>query len=185
MFPIGYTPWNKGKKGYTNGGSFKKGQKVSLETRAKMSASKKGRIPHPVTEEMKQKIRLAKLGKKHTLETRRKMSVAHPKGELAPNWISDRSKLKRYGDVAKDRRSYAYNEWRKRVFIRDNFKCCMENSTCEGKITAHHIYSFTFYPSLRYKLNNGITLCLAHHPRKRAEEKRLAPLFTELVSVSK
>ena len=33
--------------------------------------------------------------------------------------------------------------------------------------------------------NNGITLCFAHHPRKRAEEKRLSPYFMELVSVSK
>ncbi len=48
----------------------------------------------------------------------------------------------------------------------------------------HHILGFTAYPELRYEINNGITLCQAHHPLKRAEEKRLAPVFQELVSVS-
>ena len=28
---------------------------------------------------------------------------------------------------------------------------------------------------------NGITLCQAHHPRKRAEEKRLVPVLQRLV----
>ena len=34
-------------------------------------------------------------------------------------------------------------------------------------------------------INNGITLCHAHHPRVRAEEKRLISKFQKLVSVSK
>ena len=42
-----------------------------------------------------------------------------------------------------------------------------------------------YIPKLRYEINNGITLYHAHHLRKRAEEKRLAPIFQELVSVSK
>jgi len=124
-------------------------------------------------------------GTKHSIETRKKMSTAHPKGELSPYWIKDRSKLKRFNDAAKDRRSYAYSDWRKQVYKRDGFKCRINNENCCGKIQAHHILSFTSYPELRYSLNNGITLCLAHHPRKRAEEKRLIPFFTELVSVSK
>ena len=53
---------------------------------------------------------------------------------------------------------------------------------CKGKIEAHHILSFTKYPELRYQVNNGITLCQAHHPRKRAEEARLAPVFQGLIS---
>ena len=49
----------------------------------------------------------------------------------------------------------------------------------------YRILSWRDYPELRFNINNGITLCHAHHPRKRAEEKRLIPIFKELVSVSK
>lgn len=83
-----------------------------------------------------------------------------------------------------ERNDPAYKEWRKEVWLRDNFKCKIENPDCQGKIEAHHILPWRDYPELRYKTNNGITLCHAHHPRKRAEEKRLEPLFMELVSVS-
>lgn len=124
-------------------------------------------------------------GTKQSIETRQKMSAAHLKGELSPYWIKDRTKLKRFNNDAKDRRSYAYSDWRKNVFKRDNFKCRISDESCGVKIQAHHILSYSEYPELRYSLNNGITLCHAHHPRKRAEEKRLIPLFMELVSVSK
>ena len=46
------------------------------------------------------------------------------------------------------------------------------------------VLSWLKYLELRYNINNGITLCQAHHPKKRAEEKRLIPFFQELVSVS-
>ncbi len=125
------------------------------------------------------------LGKKHSIETRKKMSLAHPKGELSPYWIKDRTQLKRFNDTAKDRRSYAYIDWRKSVWVRDSYKCRIGNKDCNGRIEVHHILSYTEYPELRYEITNGITLCHAHHPRKRAEEKRLEPYFKELVSVSK
>ena len=106
-------------------------------------------------------------------------------GEKSPHWIIDRNELQRYNDDAKDRRSYTYSDWRKRVWIRDNFKCRIANTDCDGRIEAHHILGWTEYVELRYEINNGITLCHAHHPIKRAEEKRLIPVFRELVSVSK
>lgn len=71
------------------------------------------------------------------------------------------------------------------VYSRDGFKCRIDNESCGGRIEAHHILGWKDYPDLRYESKNGITLCHAHHPRKRAEEKRLAPVFQELVSVSK
>lgn len=75
-----------------------------------------------------------------------------------------------------------YKEWRMKVFTRDSFKCKICNT--KEKLQAHHILRWADYPELRYDINNGITLCVAHHPRKKAEEKRLAPTFVELVSVS-
>jgi hypothetical protein len=108
--------------------------------------------------------------------------VSHS-GKNSPVWIKDRSKLKRNGDAALDRRSSAYGEWRKRVWLRDIFKCKMANPNCLGRIEAHHILGYTKYPELRYEVNNGITLCHFHHPRKRNDEMRLSPYFQELVGV--
>ena len=145
------------------------------------------------------------LGKKHSEETKRKMSNSHKnlnsptgfkkgcvsycklhpevmrRGEASPHWIKDRSKLKRYNDENKDRRSSIYNAWRKSVWLRDNFKCKMSNPDCKGRLEAHHILGWKDYPELRYDINNGITLCHFHHPMKKKDEKRLSPYFMELV----
>ncbi len=102
-------------------------------------------------------------------------------GEKNPKWIKDRTKLK---DDYKDRGGQLHREWSNQVKKRDNWKCKINNEDCIGKVTAHHILGWKLYPKLRYEVNNGITLCLAHHPKKRAEEKRLIPFFNGLVSVS-
>ena len=115
--------------------------------------------------------------RKHAFELKR--------AEDHPFWVKDRSKLKRSGESQLARRSSDYMIWRKRVWERDSHTCKINNSDCGGKLEAHHILGFTEHPTLRYETNNGITLCHAHHPRKRSEEKRLSPYFMELVSVSK
>ncbi len=114
-------------------------------------------------------------GKSHTEETKLKMRNRKPW-----NYIGDRTQLAK----KQERNDSSYKEWRKQVWLRDNFKCKIANPDCCGRIEAHHILSWSEYPELRYQNNNGITLCHAHHPRKRAEEKRLVPTFQELVSVS-
>ncbi len=122
----------------------------------------------------------------HSIATRLKMSKTRKgrfTGESSPYWIKDRTQIK----SNKDRHwgSSEYTTWRTSVFERDGFRCRIGNVECESFVQAHHILSWKEYPELRYQTNNGITLCLAHHPRKRAEEKRLAPEFQKLVSVSK
>lgn len=101
-------------------------------------------------------------------------------GSKNHKWIEDRSKLANQDE----RNCYQYVEWRKEVWTRDNYRCKINNKDCKGKIEVHHILSWRDYPELHYEINNGITLCHAHHPRVRAEEKRLSPYFKDLVSVS-
>lgn len=122
----------------------------------------------------------AMLGRKHSPETRRKMSGRVR--EKGPRWIADRTKLKTARVHMYDSR---YKYWMKGIKNRDGWRCKISNGSCSGRLEAHHILCWAEYPKHRYQLSNGITLCHAHHPRKRAEEKRLAPLFAELVSVSK
>jgi len=103
------------------------------------------------------------------------------KGKKSNKYIEDRTQLKRFNDIVKDRRSSAYGSWRHQVKIRDNFRCKIENLDCKGRLEVHHILGYTEHPKLRYEVNNGITLCQFHHPRIRSEEKRLSPYFQEIV----
>ncbi len=137
------------------------------------------------------KFRLAKLGRHRSEETRKKISEAnkrlgrHPpfvQGENHPMWIKDRNKLQVREKKHLDTK---YRYWMMEVKKRDNWKCKINNNDCNGRLESHHILDWINYPELRYEINNGITLCHAHHPRGRANEKRLAPIFQELVSVSK
>jgi ribosomal protein L37E len=75
-----------------------------------------------------------------------------------------------------------YMAWRKEVKDRDGWKCRMNNEDCKGRLEAHHILRWSTHPELRYEVNNGITLCAFHHPRKINDEQKLAPVFMELVT---
>ncbi len=102
-------------------------------------------------------------------------------GEKSPRWIADRSKLRKYSDDNLDRRSYAYSYWRRVVYKRDGFCCKINNSDCSGRIEAHHILSWKDYPELRFDVNNGITVCKYHHPKKREEEIKSISFFKNLL----
>lgn len=101
-------------------------------------------------------------------------------GENHPNWIKDRSTIK--GRDSRPFHSSEYTYWAKSVKIRDNFKCKIANGDCNGRLEIHHILAWRDHPKLRYEVNNGITLCHHHHPRKRTEEARLSPFFQSLVN---
>lgn len=133
-------------------------------------------------------------GKKASKLVRHKMSIAKigrkmpwnkvkPSGKFASRWIKDRTKIK--GRHTRSFHDPCYRQWRRDVFVRDKSQCRLEDSLCKGRLEVHHIRSWHTHSQLRYKINNGITLCHAHHPRIRAEEKRLRNYLTTLVSVSK
>jgi hypothetical protein len=61
------------------------------------------------------------------------------------------------------RNSAAFREWRNAIFNRDDYTCqqCGARSKAGQPITIypHHIKSFTYYPELRFDINNGLTVC--------------------------
>lgn len=67
------------------------------------------------------------------------------------------------------RTSLEYDQWRKRVFKRDDYTChlCKRKG---GKLTAHHIKPFSTHPDLHFVLGNGITLCWPCHTTIRGKE---------------
>lgn len=159
-----------------------KGSKHTIEARAKISKNNacywSGK---KVSEETKKKIGDANRGRIISKETRIKLSLVH-KGERAYNYIKDRTKLKIDREKAYDTR---YKYWMLEVKKRDGWKCKISNGDCKGHLEAHHILNWKDHPELRYEVNNGITLCQAHHPRKRVEEAKLSPFFQKLVAEMK
>ena len=53
--------------------------------------------------------------------------------------------------------------WTERVKERDGNKCRMQDDKCKGPLHAHHIIPKHLDPSKKYEVENGITLCEAHH----------------------
>lgn len=155
-FKKGNIPWNKNLKGIhlSPKSEFKRG----------MIAPMKGR---KFSEGHKRKLSKIKLARYKDIENH-------------PRWIKDRTQVKQYWT---ERNNPEYKQWRKNCKERDNYKCRIGDSSCFGKIIVHHILGWTQFPELRYKINNGITLCHFHHPRTRVEEQRLIPTFIRLVEV--
>lgn len=181
VFIKGHTVWNKGIL-------------CSKETKEKISLSKRGK---KLSDEHKKKLSIIMIGnkigvghknhfgKKHTIETKIKMSkskIGKYIGEKNWKWIKDRTKLAVLHNGEEYRNSPAHREWSRLVKNRDGWKCRISNDDCSGKVVSHHILSWREYPELRYEVNNGITLCHAHHPRKRNDEKKFAIFFNQLVA---
>lgn len=145
--------------------SFWLGKKRPKETIEKMRKIMKGNKYH--------------LGKPHSEESKKKMRESNS-GDRCYRWIKDRTKV-----IGRNNRDFGdpeYKQWRKNVCDRDHWKCRINNSDCKGRLEVHHILGWKNYPELRYEINNGITLCHAHHPKKREEEAKLSPYFKSLVA---
>ncbi len=75
----------------------------------------------------------------------------------------------------------AYIKWREAVYERDGFTC----RWCKRKkkhINAHHIRRWATFPSLRFMVSNGITLCAHCHGKVKNKEEEYAPFFLTLLT---
>ena len=128
---------------------------LSAKARKNQSIAKKGSI---MSQDAKDKIRKANIGKHASIETKKKQSKAHEK-EKSHWWKGGITPIN-----IKIRNSIEFRLWREAVFARDNYTCqkCKERG---GKLNAHHIQSFSQYPELRFAIDNGITLCQKCHQK--------------------
>jgi hypothetical protein len=101
--------------------------------------------------------------------------------EKHPRWVADRTAL---APRTRDRTAASLT-WARAVKNRDGGCVLRMLGGCAGRLEAHHILSFRQYPELRYAVDNGISLCQAHHPRKRIEAEKLAPIFERIVANKK
>lgn len=82
------------------------------------------------------------------------------KGETNNNWrggITTESQLLR--------KSPAYREWRGAVFERDNYTCVECGDNRGRNLNADHIKPWSFFPDLRFDVDNGRTLCVPCHQK--------------------
>jgi len=158
---------------------MKLGSHHSAETRAQMSKMRRGRQPSEKQAAALEILHAAHLGTRHLAETRYRMSVAalgnkrslgckrspetrarlsvNQRGASNSNWRGGRG-TDRHREIGCVR----YKEWRKAIFVRDDFRCsvCGERS---GKLHAHHLFAWVKYPKLRYEVANGITAHIDCH----------------------
>lgn len=92
--------------------------------------------------------------------TRSCWSTYRTTGERNQNWKGGISSER---DVIKA--TDEYKEWRLSVFRRDHFMCvvCLNGSTGDNPIEAHHLKKFSDHPELATDVENGSTLCRKCH----------------------
>ena len=163
------------------------GKKLSTEHRAKLSTSHRGtRLSSSHREALSKaqreswekggrlngfsQISQAKTAEKARLRT----------GQNHPRWVADRTKLAKKSE----QRTTAAVTWSRAV--RRRFpKCALSGCSygeCSGRLESHHIDPYKTGLATRFDVDNGITLCVRHHPRKQSEVESMAPVFKEIVA---
>lgn len=134
------------------------------------------------TDESKEKMSVANLGRKHTEEQNKansdrlkgrsnywlkgkpmseeqkeKLRINVPRGKDSPHWK---------GGITPENRairsSPTFKNWARQVKERDNYTC-QECGKVGGELHSDHILPFYNNPELRFELSNGRTLCIACH----------------------
>jgi len=154
--------WNKDRK-YSeehcrNIGKTKIGNKnavgIKLSKEHKETLRQLAKLPK--SQEIKDKLRKANLGKKQSIETRLKMSEGR-KGDKHWNWQDGKT-----SENLIIRHSFEMKLWRKACMERDDFTD-QKTGQRGGELVVHHINNFSSFPELRTSIENGITLSKESH----------------------
>lgn len=78
-------------------------------------------------------------------------------GKNNPNWKHGR------GGEKRDRSTKKYREWRTAVFERDGYACVFGGKAHGKELQADHIRPWAYFPTLRFNVDNGRTLCVECH----------------------
>lgn len=95
----------------------------------------------------------------------------YQKGNKSHRWLG--------GKTSRDiiaRGSKEYSVWRKAVFVRDQFTCQICGSL-GGRLCADHIKPWCLYPSLRFDIDNGRTLCYPCHSKLETTGSRMTNII--------
>ena len=92
-----------------------------------------------------------------------------------PTWRGGVAKATQVG-----RGNKRYKEWQLAVFTRDGFRCVWCGS--ETDLEADHIKRWADYPTLRYDISNGRTLCQPCHNKTRGRSNENPELLNPKVA---
>ena len=132
-----------------------KWKKHSEETKEKMKNAHLGKKYREMSLEGRKNISDALVGRTIPNSTRKKMSIAKT-GSNSPSWK---------GGISINSHSTKEPKYKKQllsIFYRDNY-VCQDCGKSKCYIEAHHINSWAKYPSKRYIISNGKTLCKECH----------------------
>jgi len=105
-------------------------------------------------------------GKKRSLDFKKRCSELHI-GSRNPQWR---------GGVSSERillsNSPEYKQWRKNVFIRDNY-ICVKCGDRGKELNADHIIPWWMDTQKRLNIDNGQTLCVLCHREKTSREMKM------------
>lgn len=102
----------------------------------------------------------------------------HQTGENNPNWRGGTTT-----EAMRIRKSKEIENWRKKIFERDNYTCQMLGcNKSEHYLNAHHIKTFSLYPELRLDINNGICLCKVCHDKTKGKESLFENMFNKIIN---
>ena len=115
-------------------------------------------------------------GKKLSIERRIKTSAIQ-QGIPVGQWKGFKSPI-----LLRIRKSSEMKQWREKIFERDDWTC--QECYIRGKrLHVHHIRKFSKFSSLRFDVNNGISLCKSCHDKILWKEDNFIEYFENKIQV--